>query len=270
MAPPDEIDGEDQAEQESKQVDEQPAAEPEKAAGFLATLKAMKHALAPLGHKRVATATLAVAGLGLAGLIFFSGFSFWWTSQPSFCAKCHPMQKFVDAWEQGPHKEVTCEKCHLTPGLFGFIGGKIAGLQVVMNYVRGNYEDYSFNAAVGNASCLQCHEGILSQNIHTTGPMDVLVSHKDIIETGAKCMSCHSTTAHGDTVPVGSQTHPTMATCLQCHNDKIAPLRCSLCHVGKEAPSPGQPVPGTVTAPIPSEHPTVTPSSPAPTTIQGG
>lgn len=224
--------------------------------GFVGTLKSIRHALRPVGRKRVIAASLTVFGIGIGALLLVSGFSFWWTSQPSFCAKCHPMQKYVDAWEEGPHAEVNCEECHLTPGLFGFIGGKIAGLQVVMNYVRGNYEDYSFNAAVANASCLKCHEGILSASIHSqdTG---ITVSHKDIIESGGKCMSCHSTVGHGDAVPPGSATHPTMQTCLQCHNDEIAPLDCDLCHVGKK-PSPSNavsPPPGMLPSTIPTSSP---------------
>ena len=228
-----------------------PAFEPDPPFNLADHLQAMGEALRPLGRRRVLAASVTVAMLGLGGLFLVSGFSFWWTSQPSFCAKCHPMQKFVDAWEEGPHSEVNCEECHVTPGLFGFIGGKIAGLQVVMNYVRGTYEDYSFNAAVGNAACLKCHEGIMGETIHSTDT-GILVSHKDIIETGGKCMSCHSTVGHGDAVPFGSQTHPTMATCLTCHDDRIAPLDCDLCHVGKKPPSPS------------ATHPTDATATPAP------
>jgi hypothetical protein len=246
---------------------------PDHKPGVLGTIRSIPHLLAPLGKKRVFAASAVVIGVGIVGLFIVSGFSFWWTSQPSFCGKCHPMQKFIDAWEVGPHKDVTCEKCHVTPGLFGFIGGKIAGLQVVMNYVRGNYEDYSFNAAVGNAACLQCHEGIMSKNIHTTGAMDVLVSHRNIVENGAKCVGCHSTTAHGESVPVGSQTHPTMATCMQCHNGSVAPVRCSLCHVSGEPdiegngapPSAGVPSPYATPETLPSGHPDFGGASPTPT-----
>ena len=251
---------------------------PDHKPGVIGTLKGISQALAPLGRKRVLAAGAVVFGIGIVGIIFMSGFSFWWTSQPSFCAKCHPMQKFVDAWAQGPHKDVTCEKCHVTPGLFGFIGGKIAGLQVVMNYVRGNYEDYSFNAAVGNASCLQCHEGILSKNIHTTGAMDVLVSHRNIVENGAKCVGCHSTVAHGDSVPIGSQTHPTMSTCMQCHNGSVAPVKCSLCHVSGEPdiegsgnqPSDFGPTPSAPPETLPSDHPAFGVPTPTPSASAGG
>lgn len=187
-------------------------------------------------ERRVFAVSAGLMGVATAGVLLFSAGSFWWTSQPSFCNRCHVMNKYVDSWAMSAHRDVNCEKCHLTPGLFGFLGGKIAGLQVVMNYIRGEYEDYSFSAAVSNASCLQCHDAVLQKNVHDADA-GVIVSHKDIIETGGKCVACHSTVAHGDAIPVGSATHPSMQTCLTCHNNETAPLRCSLCHVGREPPS---------------------------------
>jgi nitrate/TMAO reductase-like tetraheme cytochrome c subunit len=187
-------------------------------------------------ERRVVAVSAGVMGVAMVGVLLFSAGSFWWTSQPSFCDRCHVMNKYVDSWAQSAHQDVNCEKCHLTPGLFGFLGGKIAGLQVVMNYIRGEYEDYSFSAAVSNASCLQCHRTILDENVHDA-KAGVIVSHRNIVESGGKCVACHSTVAHGDAIPVGSATHPSMQTCLTCHNDETAPLRCSLCHVGREPPS---------------------------------
>lgn len=197
---------------------------------------ATRTALAPIKKRHVFVASLGLMGISAAGVFIFSAVSFWWTSQPSFCDRCHVMKPYVAAWQQSPHRDVNCESCHLTPGFFGFLGGKIAGLQVVMNYIRGDYHDYSFNAAVSNASCLQCHDSILGGDIHdrTTG---ITVSHKNIIDMGGKCLNCHSTVAHGSAVSFGSETHPTMATCLRCHNDKVAPLECDLCHTGREPPS---------------------------------
>jgi nitrate/TMAO reductase-like tetraheme cytochrome c subunit len=195
----------------------------------------VRAALAPVGARRVIMAGLGITGLLVVGMLLFSGFSFWWTSQPSFCNRCHVMKPYVAAWKESPHQDVNCESCHLTPGVFGFVGGKIAGLQVVMNYVRGEYEDYSFNAAVSNGSCLQCHGEIMERNIHRDG---IRVSHANIIGLGGKCLSCHSTVAHGEAVAVGSATHPTMTACLTCHNDEIAPLKCDLCHTGRSGPQP--------------------------------
>jgi cytochrome c nitrite reductase small subunit len=190
-------------------------------------------ALAPIKKRHVLVATIGLMGFTAVGVLLFSAASFWWTSQPSFCGRCHVMEPYITAWEQSPHADVNCESCHLTPGFFGFIGGKIAGLQVVANYIRGDYEDWSFNAAVSNAACLQCHEEITEASIHDVDT-GILVSHRDILESGGKCMFCHSTVAHGSAVATGSATHPTMQTCLTCHNDEIAPLDCGLCHVGKK------------------------------------
>ncbi len=213
--------------------------------GIRESVRATRAALAPLGRRRILVATVGLMGFAVGGTLLFSGVSFWWTSQPSFCAGCHVMEPYVEAWKRSPHRTVNCESCHLNPGFFGFLGGKISGLQVVMNYIRGEYEDYSFNAAVSNASCLQCHEQILDRNIHASG---IQVSHLNIVSMGGRCLSCHSTVAHGEAVPAGAQTHPTMAACLWCHNDQIAPLRCSLCHLGRTRPSPMATEPASVPA----------------------
>lgn len=207
---------------------------PEDTTGGL--IASTREALAPVKKRHVFVATIGLMGFMGIGVLLFAGASFWWTSQPSFCGRCHVMEPYIAAWEQSSHADVNCEKCHLTPGFFGFVGGKISGLQVVANYIRGDYQDWSFNAAVTNAACLQCHEDITEAPIHNADT-GILVSHKDILESGGKCMFCHSTVAHGSVVPAGSATHPTMQTCLTCHNDKIAPLDCDLCHVGKEPPS---------------------------------
>lgn len=182
-----------------------------------------------LGPKRVIGTTLLLLGIGGGALLLASGFSFWWTSQPSFCGKCHPMQVYIDGWERSPHAEENCEHCHIPPGLFGFMGGKIAALQVVMNYVRGNYEDYSFSAAVPNASCLRCHEGIMAEDIFIPDK-GLKVSHRNIIGAGAKCVSCHNTVGHDTAVPAGARMYPTMDKCMGCHNDIIAPSACQTCH----------------------------------------
>lgn len=190
-----------------------------------------RQALKPIKKRHVLVASLGIMGVSFAGLLLFSGFSLWWTSQPAFCDKCHVMNKYVDAWEGSSHADANCEHCHLNPGLFSFLGGKISSLQVVANYVTGNYEDYSFNASVTNAACLECHESILEETIRNP-ESGIIVSHREIIESGGKCMSCHSTVAHGDTVPVGSATYPTMQTCLVCHDDETAPVSdCLVCHI---------------------------------------
>lgn len=199
-------------------------------------------------RKRYIVLSAGTMGMVGGGILLLSVFSFWWTSQPSFCNRCHVMNKYVAAWERSPHKDVNCETCHTAPGFFGFVGGKVAGLQVVANYVRGEFTDDSFNAAVANASCLRCHEDILDHLI-TDEETQVTVSHYHIIDNGGKCMNCHSTVAHLETVPIGSATYPTMDTCMKCHNGDLAPTDCEVCHrAGPPGPVPPTDVEGDLAA----------------------
>jgi hypothetical protein len=160
-----------------------PPAEPTGSAGDEGSggglISETRAALAPVRKRHMLVAGLSLLGFVFAGTLLFSAVSLG-TSQPSFCGRCHVMEPYIAAWEQSAHADVNCESCHLTPGFFGFIGGKIAGLQVVANYIRGDYEDWSFNAAVSNASCLQCHDEILAKNIHSADT-GVIVSHRNIV-----------------------------------------------------------------------------------------
>jgi len=192
------------------------------------SVRAVRSAVGGLGRRRLMRAAVALIVVPLLVVTGLSAAAMHWTSQPSFCARCHVMQPYIDGWAAGAHGSVNCEDCHLPPGGVAFVGGKIAAMQVVVDYFRGDYRDQSFNAVVGNASCLKCHADIESAVLVRDG---IKVAHAGIVRLGAKCMSCHSTIAHGDATPVGSRTYPTMNTCFSCHDGKIASTTCTTCHV---------------------------------------
>lgn len=202
-------------------------ADGEEASGGL--LSSTRAALKPVKKRHIVIASLGLMGLAFAGMLLFSAFSFWWTSTPEFCDKCHIMNVYVDTWDASAHTGINCEHCHINPGLFNFMGGKIAGLQVVANYITGNYDDDSFSASVSNAACLQCHGDLLEQE-KITFDSGITVSHFHIMDNGGKCMDCHSTVAHGESIPVGAATYPTMDRCMKCHDGTTAPTDCKLCH----------------------------------------
>ena len=209
-------------------ADEEPAgdaAPDDQQKGLLSSTRAE---LRDVRKRYIIIASLGIMGVAFAGVLLFSAFSLWWTSQASFCNRCHIMNKYVATWEASKHGDVNCENCHINPGLFNFVGGKIAGLQVVANYLTGNYNDNSYSAAVSNSACLRCHESLLNQEHNTFGTL--MVSHRHIVENGGKCMDCHSTVAHTDAVPVGAANYPTMDKCMRCHDGVIAPTTCTLCH----------------------------------------
>jgi hypothetical protein len=86
-----------------------------------------------------------------------------------------------------------------------------------------------------NQSCRRCHNNDLL--FHPVSKNGIRVQHRHLIEAGFLCMRCHSTQAHGDAVPSGSRTYPSMDQCLICHNNQykapngqVATSRCDLCH----------------------------------------
>jgi nitrate/TMAO reductase-like tetraheme cytochrome c subunit len=212
-------------------------------------ISSTRAALKPVKKRHVVIASLGLLGVGFAGVLLFSAFSFWWTSQPDFCNKCHVMNVYVDTWDASAHTGINCEHCHINPGLFNFMGGKVAGLQVVANYITGNFDDDSFSASVSNAACLQCHGDLLVPE-KITFDDGISVSHQHIMDNGGKCMDCHSTVAHGDAVPVGAATYPTMDRCMKCHDGTTAPPDCVVCHEsGPPDETAGKPTSSPSTAP---------------------
>jgi nitrate/TMAO reductase-like tetraheme cytochrome c subunit len=171
----------------------------------------------------VTTAIVVALGLALAG-----------TSSASFCASCHNMKATVAAYERSPHKSVNCEQCHTKPGPFFFLTAKMEALQEPVSQLTGHYEQPILGSVL-NTSCRRCHTD--KQLFATISKNGIRVNHKHLIQAGYQCVRCHSTVAHGDAVPAGSRTFPTMDQCLVCHNNQykaadgtVAESRCDLCH----------------------------------------
>jgi nitrate/TMAO reductase-like tetraheme cytochrome c subunit len=198
--------------------------------GRLASPREILRALRPVGGRRVAMTFFAVGAFGVIGVLGVTYGAMSFTSTSEFCSSCHPMDRFAESWVASPHNEVKCSKCHMEPGLLGYVSGKVAGMGEVVTYLTVDEEHWEFNAVVSNRVCLSCHEDILEEEVITDGPSPVLVTHGSMVEAGGKCLFCHSTTAHGDEVPFGSQTQPTMAECFRCHDGEVAPMECSVCH----------------------------------------
>ncbi len=156
------------------------------------------------------------------------------TSTPRFCASCKSHVPYVDEYEKSVHGDVNCEQCHSKPGPFFFLTAKLEALQQPIHQVLGNYEKPILGAVL-NQSCRRCHNNDLLYN--PVSKNGIRVQHKHLIEAGFLCMRCHSTQAHGEAVPEGSRTYPSMDQCLLCHNNqfeapdgRVATAQCDLCH----------------------------------------
>lgn len=202
------------------------------------SVRALHRAVFGVGRRRLLVGGAVMLGLPALALAGMTAYGVWATSQPSFCGRCHVMKPYVQAWEASPHRGVNCEQCHIAPGPAAFVGGKIAGMQVVINYWTGNYEqDRSFNAVVPNSSCLRCHESVLEGTV--VGADGLRVSHSGIVSLGAKCMTCHSTVAHESAMKVGARTYPDMDTCFRCHDGTTASAGCTTCHEPRQKTGSG-------------------------------
>ncbi len=141
---------------------------------------------------------------------------------------------YVEEYRKSAHADVNCEQCHSKPGPFFFLTAKLEALQQPIAQITGDYEKPILGFVL-NQSCRRCHSNdLLFEPVSNSG---IRVQHKHLIEAGFLCQRCHSTLAHGDAVPEGSRTYPSMDQCLICHNNQytdpqgeVATSRCDICH----------------------------------------
>jgi uncharacterized CHY-type Zn-finger protein len=114
--------------------------------------------------------------------------------------------------------------------------------------LRGSYARNSITK-----NCNNCHSSVGSrgqrsnkdtsdfiirnQLLEFTGKVErrrkgIIVPHAIHLDKGYDCLDCHAEIAHS---PIEMQdkhgvTRPRMVICFQCHNDKLAPRDCTLCH----------------------------------------
>jgi nitrate/TMAO reductase-like tetraheme cytochrome c subunit len=179
---------------------------------------------------------LAIGVCMAFGIVGGAGITVYSTS-PGFCKSCHIMKPYYVAWENSPHREVSCVKCHYPPGKANeILWLKFQALSQVAKYVTRTYSSKPY-AEVEDASCLRsgCHsKRLLDGNIETkTG---IKFDHRPHLLTERKgrqlrCVSCHSQMVMGKHVDV------TWDTCYLCHlkergeGRELNPLGgCTGCH----------------------------------------
>ncbi len=177
---------------------------------------------------------VTIGAIVLTAVVVGIGVALTATSTPQFCGACKSHVPYVDEWRQSAHDGVNCEQCHSKPGPFFFLTAKLEALQQPIHQIQGDYEEPILGAVL-NQSCRRCHNNDLLYN--PVSKNGIRVQHRHLIDAGFLCMRCHSTQAHGDAVPEGSRTYPSMDQCLLCHNNeyttiggKVATSRCDLCH----------------------------------------
>lgn len=143
-----------------------------------------KHTLACLAGGFVIG--LAVCGVG-AGMMSFSG-------SPAFCGACHAMKSEAATFAQSSHSKLECTDCHLphdNMAIYLFEKGRTGTVDTYHEVLR-DYPAHIILSKDGrstvNANCLRCHENTMDK-VHMQVGADM--------DTGADCLKCHSSVAHG-------------------------------------------------------------------------
>jgi len=175
--------------------------------------------------------SLIIAGVLAVVLLIALGYGFSYTSQASFCAKCHELQPAIKAWQTSLHAEVECNVCHAT----GFVDKLQQKVDLVGRtyrhftkaYPRLINEDSKLSKKIDNDGCLQCH----TPKRVITPRKDLIMDHNVHIEKGVNCTTCHNRAGHPTSS--GYKDFISMEGCFRCHGlskTALAPGRCDKCH----------------------------------------
>jgi nitrate/TMAO reductase-like tetraheme cytochrome c subunit len=172
------------------------------------------------------------------------------TSSSQFCASCHEMKPEYYTWKASSHSEVDCVNCHTGSTKEEYAKAKANGLVQVFKKATQTYTaPIRMPNQIKDESCDKCHN-IFTREVTPTG--DLIIPHDKHKEKGIECTQCHQGIAHGkiadrkmtyqtdyakwdDMLGRAVMTEPKyikpdMATCMECHELRNAPLECSACH----------------------------------------
>lgn len=141
-----------------------------------------------------------------------------YTSQPSFCIKCHLMKASYQNWQKDVHSRVTCLDCHAGRGWTGMVKAKLNGLKALSVHVLGENDPNKIKAKVASENCRRCHtfsEAEYKQEKNGVDPEPSRKYHES--HTGrATCQECHPGTGHGKDLKQGLNISGKV--CAGCHS----------------------------------------------------
>lgn len=113
-----------------------------------------------------------------------------YTDQPQFCASCHEMKPYYDAWAVGPHSGTWCIDCHVGKGLGDRFAHKFVALREVVAHFSGDTQfPRPVAATVANGHCRACHQ--------TVAPKVAFAGFNHAThESQGPCEACHGDAGH--------------------------------------------------------------------------
>lgn len=170
--------------------------------------------------------------IGIAGAAEAAG-------KPSFCIKCHEMMPEYQTWQASAHNRLECIVCHRDQSYLRSLQPK---------HLKNDYLlPLELESPIPDSICEACH----TQARTITPSGDIIVPHDKHLAQGVTCVRCHAGVAHGQiterqiTIDGDFERWNTvagranmawpyrtvgMSECLECHQERDAPLDCKACH----------------------------------------
>ncbi|MDR3587494.1 MAG: NapC/NirT family cytochrome c [Desulfosporosinus sp.] len=139
-----------------------------------------------------------ILGIGVFLIGFYVLFQIGYvaTSGPSFCSKCHEVNKYVTSWQTSVHKNFTCLECHQPRGELGKFHAKARGLNYVFQHLSGDYT-IPTRAVMSDHNCIECHLGDRIPYPNTIRLSNTpKVNHYETIKRSQSCLDCHRDIGH--------------------------------------------------------------------------
>jgi nitrate/TMAO reductase-like tetraheme cytochrome c subunit len=180
-------------------------------------------------YGRFKVPALSVIGIALLLLVAIAVAGPITLAAPKSCSSCHPVSAAYAQWSTSSHAKVACERCHVERATFGGLGNSVALVGDAVDTVTGNSTK---SGVVQDGTCLSCHQKVRDDKPFVRGGLRM--SHAGLIDTGYRCVECHSDVAHA--APAARPSGIRMSLCARCHNNVKTSGACNLCHVDSRTP----------------------------------
>ena len=173
-------------------------------------------------------AYLAVAAFAITGVLVQNTSS----QHPLGCISCHEMRSSLTSKSLSSHRDIGCESCHETPDLI-----TMAKLKLEASMAKdgaGGPAVVKPHGLVNEEKCKSCHPTVDDVVVYH----GLKITHKQHLDRNIGCLVCHSTVAHGKAS--SNRSVPEMKMCMDCHDGRVAPSTCSVCHETKATNSPAR------------------------------
>jgi hypothetical protein len=186
----------------------------------------------PTGSARsIRRRQLALAGVVVLALLVLIVLPGYLAQRPGFWGRFPSLSSKYKPWTTSTHAKVSCEQCHIPPGIVARTGyrARMVGEFYLSVIFRTRVPKFGTPT---NEACLVCHSDLRS--VSPKG--DLKIPHRaHVTVLKMQCVQCHNYLVHEKNA--AGKHDPAMTGCLRCHNGDTAKNSCTTCHTAKATPA---------------------------------